>query len=140
MVKFFDPWCLFGVMSQFKGQRSRSLEGQIWCYSFLSLIIKHFGTFLALLHAGVTFRLTTILSDFDKMTCLCMGGYLDFRDPLHPYFGSFLIDLHVLLDLGEGKSVLLRNRSVLKKTKFFLRSRMSKKILFALVSQCLVAY
>ena len=72
--KIFDPWCLFEVMSQFKGQRSRSLEGQIWCYSFLSLIIKHFGTFLALLNAGVTFRLTTILSDFDKMTCLCMGG------------------------------------------------------------------
>ena len=64
MVKFFDPWCLFGVMSQFKGQRSRSLEGQIWCYSFLSLIIKHFGTFLALLHAGVTFRLTTIFERF----------------------------------------------------------------------------
>ena len=40
--KIFYPWCLFGVMSQFKGQRSRSLEGQIWCYSFLSLIIKHF--------------------------------------------------------------------------------------------------
>ena len=69
----FDPSCLFGVMSQFKGQRSRSPEGKIWCYSFLSLIIKHFGTFLALLNAGVTFRLTTILSDFDKMTCLCMG-------------------------------------------------------------------
>ena len=71
--KILDPWCLFGVMSQFKGQRSRSLEGQIWCYSFLSLIIKDFGTFLALLHAGVTFRLTIILGDFDKMTCLCMG-------------------------------------------------------------------
>ena len=27
--KIFDPWCLFGVMSQSKGQRSRSLEGQI---------------------------------------------------------------------------------------------------------------
>ena len=72
--KSFDPWCLFGVMSQFKGQRSRSLEGQIWCYSFLSLIIKHFWYVLALLNVGVTFRLTTILSDFDKMTCLCMGG------------------------------------------------------------------
>ena len=54
-------------------QRSRPLEGQTLCYSFQSLIIKHFGTFLALLHAGVTFRLTTILSDFDKMTCLCIG-------------------------------------------------------------------
>ena len=27
--KIFDPWCLFGDMSQSKGQRSRSLEGQI---------------------------------------------------------------------------------------------------------------
>ena len=53
--KIFDPWCLFGVMSQFKGQRSRSPEGQIWCYSFLSLIIKHFSMFLALLNAGVLF-------------------------------------------------------------------------------------
>ena len=25
----FDPWCLVGVMSQSKGLRSRSLEGQI---------------------------------------------------------------------------------------------------------------
>ena len=29
---------------------------------------------LALLNVGMTFRLTTILGDFDKMTCLCMGG------------------------------------------------------------------
>ena len=29
--------------------------------------------FLALLNVGMTFRLTTILGDFDKMTCLCMG-------------------------------------------------------------------
>ena len=81
--KMFDPWCLFGVMSQFKGRRSRSLEDQIWCYSFLSLIIKHFGTFLALLNAGVTFRLTTISTDFDKMTCLCMG-VPRFSRPLAP--------------------------------------------------------
>ena len=46
--KIFDPWCLFGVMLQFKGQRSRSLEGQIWCYSFLSLIIKHFWSVFSL--------------------------------------------------------------------------------------------
>ena len=53
----------------------RSLEGQIWCYIFLFNDNKAFYcTFLALLNAGVTFRLSTILSDFDKMTCLCMGG------------------------------------------------------------------
>ena len=61
-------------------------------------MIKHFGTFLAFLNAGVTFRLTTIWSDLSVH-----GGYLDFRYPLHPYFGSFFIDLHVLLDLGEGR-------------------------------------
>ena len=58
---------------------------------------------LALLNAGVAFnRMTSILSDFDKMTCLCMV-YLDFRDPLDPYFASFFIDLHVLFDLGERR-------------------------------------
>ena len=40
----FYLWCQFGVMSQFKGQTSRSLEGH--------------------LNASVTFRLTTILSHF----------------------------------------------------------------------------
>ena len=30
-------------MSQLKGQKSRSLEGQIRCFSFLSLIIKYFS-------------------------------------------------------------------------------------------------
>ena len=70
-------------------QRSRSLEGQIWCYSFLSLIIKHFGMFLALLHAGVTFRLTTLLSDFDKMTCLCMGGTYILETPCTLILGPF---------------------------------------------------
>ena len=60
--------------------------------------------FLALLNVGMTFRLPTILGDFDKMTCLCRGvGNLDFRDPLHPNFASFFIDLHVLLDVGEGR-------------------------------------
>ena len=90
-------------MSQFNVKGQGHLKVKSGGYSFLSLIVKHFGTFLALLHAGVTFHLTTILSDFDKMTCLCMGGYLDFRDPLHPYFVSFFIDLHVLLDLGEAR-------------------------------------
>ena len=37
--------------------------------------------------------------------------------------------------------MLLRNNSVLEKTKFSsIRSRMSKKNLFALLSQCLVKY
>ena len=30
-------------------------------------------------------------------------GYLNFRDPLHLDFASFFIDLHVLLDMGEGR-------------------------------------
>ena len=61
---------------------------------------------LARLNAGMTFRLTTVLGDFDKMTCLIVsmhGGYLDFREPLHPYFAFFFIDLHVFLDVGEGR-------------------------------------
>ena len=51
------------------------------------------------------------------------GGFLDFRDPLHPYFGSFFIDLHVLLDLGEGRVYYLKKRG-LKENKVFLKVRL----------------
>ena len=73
---------------------------------FLIINYKAFYcTFLDLLNVDMTFRLPTILGDFDKMTCLCRGGggggNLDFRDPLHPNFASFFIDLHVLLDVGS---------------------------------------
>ena len=46
------------------------------------------------------------------------GGYLDFRDPLHPNFSSFFIDLHVLLDVGEGRVCHLGIIAFLRKQSF----------------------
>ena len=100
MVNFLTH-VAFGVMSQSKGQGHLKVK-----FDAIVFIINYkafYCMFLALLNVGMTFRLPTILGDFDKMTCLCrgVGGNLDFRDPLHPNFVSFFIDLHVLLDVGS---------------------------------------